>query len=144
MEEKIKLKHDVFGSSYGWRINVKAEFDYRKEKVGKFIVPGWSKWMQVPEEKNKKQLLLLSCAMLFEKRWIYKSDGIVVYSRLPDTLLYPLTDNPWLLQFVKDGDCVDLKLSNRFDDEYCEMQLKKMVDNYNRGYQRSLPLRVVK
>jgi hypothetical protein len=144
MIEKSCLKHDVFNASYGWRINVKAEFDYRQEKKGLFIIEGCSKYMQVPEEKNKKQLLLLNVAMLFEKRWIYKSSGIIVYSRLPDTLLHPIKSNPWIFQFIKDGDCVNVEKSRLWNDVYCEDKIMRMVENYNKGYQRSLPLRLVK
>ena len=144
MEKETRLSHDKFNSTFGWRINVKKEFDYRKEPSGLFIVEGYSKLMQMNEMKNKDQLLLLSVSMLFEKRWIYKCSGVLIYMAVDNILLHPLSSNKPIILFAKDGDCVEYKPYNCFYNPYCDDMIQKMVDNYNRGYQRSLPLRVVK
>ena len=143
MIEKNELRYDHYASTYGWRIKVKSEYDYRKAKSGPMIVEGCSKYMQVPEMKNKHQLLLDCVAMLFERRWVYKSDGIIIYKAQGGILLKPMSWEQSILVFSKDIEQVAIVAKNGFNDRYCLDMIELMMQNYNKGLQRSLPLRIV-
>ena len=142
--EKNLLKFDEWNSTYGWRCLIKAEFDYRKVAKDKFIIKGFSGYQGVPEMKNKDQLLLLNVASLFEKRWVYKSSGILIYKATSDRLLRNFDKADVIIEIKKDGDCVDLFTYNGWENDFVEENLLKMAKHYNNGYQRTLPLRIVK
>jgi hypothetical protein len=141
--EKNFLKFDEFASTYGWRIKVKAEFDYRKDVSKPFVLTGFSAYQGVPEMKNKKQLLLINVAALFEKRWIYKSDGILIYKASNDRLLRSFDFADVIIHLKKDGDCVDVLCKQNYDDTFVLENIAKMAKHYNSGYQRNVPLRIV-
>jgi hypothetical protein len=144
MIEKNVLKYDPFRSTFGWRINLKAEFDYRQEPWKGNVMVGFSAYDKVPEMKNKEQLLLLCVCSLFEKRYVYKSAGILIYRAVPDRLLREFSNADIILHIAKDGDCVDLIWWNDFENAFIEDNINKMAKHYNSGYQRNVPLRIVK
>lgn len=123
---------------------MKSEFDYRKNPEGKFIMPGYSAYEGIPEMNNKDQLLLLSVGALFEKRYVYKSNGILIYKVSDNALLKDFNSKDIIIELKKAGDCVDVCLWNGWNNPFCEDQIMKMVKYYNAGYQRTLPLRIVK
>ena len=136
--EKNLLKYDQFGSSYGWRILMNEQFDYRKVRQTKFIVEGFSKWLQIPEAGNKKTVLLNVCSMLFDKRWIYKSDGILIYEAGEGGMMKPLAINKRIIHFSKVGDDCHWSVNELIVGQYCCDRIEKMVDYYNKGNQRGL------
>lgn len=140
--ENSKLKHDVFESTYGWRILVQDQYDYRKEKVGNFIIKGYSKYEGIPEPKNKKNLLLLNLSMLFEKRWIHKCKGILIYRNWNGMMLYPLEKNRPIIYFKNTDQRVEYGLYDIFADEFVEKRIAMMCDDYNRGLQHNIGLHV--
>jgi len=142
MSKIERLPYDKFASTFGWRIKVKAEYDYRVDKTMPLVIEGYSKAMQVPEMKNKAQLLLDNVSMLFDKRWIYKSDGILIYKAVDGILFQPLSSNKHIIYFRKDGEQVIGRCANGWNDDYCVAMIEKMIDNYNKGYQRGVGLRI--
>ena len=143
MIEKNLLKYDRFDSTYGWRILVSPEYDYRMKQDGPFIMEGYSKYQQVPEMKNKDQLFLLCMAGLFEKRWVYKCQQIVVYKATQGPLFLPLATNDKLLSIRKDGEIASWGCNRILLTDYCFDMFTRMIDNYNRGMQHGVGLRVV-
>ena len=142
MSEVKRLPYDVFNSTYGWRIKVRKEFDYRVQPDGDLIVEGYSKLMQCSEAKNKAQLLLSCMSMLFDKRWIYKCDGIIIYKASNGLMFKPMRWDDAILVVSKDGEQIRIIARGGYDDEYCLDMISKMMLNYNRGYQRGVGLRI--
>ena len=136
--EKNLLKHDKYGSSFGWRILVNPAFDYRKNPEGKFVVEGYSKWMQMPEVKNKTTVLLDSVSMLFEKRWVFKADGILVYQSDKDIMIQPLEANKRILYLRPLDGLIVASVDREFIGQFACLRIEAMVDHYNRGNQRGV------
>jgi hypothetical protein len=80
---KFRPEFDKLYSTYGWRILIKPDEDYRRLKEGRLIIEGFSKYKEDSEEPGKERLLIKCFHVLRDNGYIKKADGIIIYKGSP-------------------------------------------------------------
>lgn len=81
--KNYRPEHDKEFSTYGWRILMRPEEDYRRLKEGRLIIDGFSKVKGTIEEPEKGRLLNQCIQRLANYGYIKKADGIIIYKGCP-------------------------------------------------------------
>jgi hypothetical protein len=128
----FRPKFDKINATYAWRLRLLPEYDTRINKIGSNIFEGYSKYIDVPEDANKKDLLIKCCSMLFAKKWVHKSDGVLIYKA--DTYMkLPIGANKCILQILPDNGLWCFKYSELEINKYQLQFIEKMVESANSG-----------
>jgi len=88
--KNFKADHDKLYSTYAWRIKIRPEDDYRRQKDGHLIISGFSKLRGTIEEPEKGRLLIQCFHRLRDGGYIRKADGIIIYKG--DPFVNPMFD----------------------------------------------------
>jgi hypothetical protein len=81
--KNYRPEHDKEFSTYGWRILIRPEEDYRRLKEGRLIIDGFSKVKGTIEEPEKGRLLNQCIQRLANYGYIKKCEGIIIYKGCP-------------------------------------------------------------